>query len=226
MLGGLSPQEFLAGFMTIMVVNLILSGDNAVVIAMASRNLPPDLRKKAIFWGSFVAISLRVVLTLVAVMLLKIPYLQIIGAILLLYVGIKLLTEDDDGKAEMEGHSYLLAAIKTIIMADLIMSLDNILAIAAASKDNTVLLIIGLAVSIPIIICGSQLLVWVMNKFPVFVYIGAGLIAWTAGVMINSDSMVSPYIPMVFQWALPGIFVVLICGWGFLVQRKRKALAS
>ncbi|HWQ89442.1 MAG TPA: TerC family protein, partial [Desulfitobacteriaceae bacterium] len=175
----------------ICIINLILSGDNAVVIALASRNLAAKQRQLAIFWGSAAAIVLRVILTVVAVMLLKIPYLQTIGGLLLVWIGLKLLT-DEEGEDHMEASSSMMTAIKTIVIADLIMSLDNVLAVAAASKGNYLLLILGLAISIPIIIVGSQLLVWLMNKFPPFVYIGAGLIAWTAGEMINTDKKIAP----------------------------------
>lgn len=193
MLGGLTPAEFMTGLFAIMLINLILSGDNAVVIALASRNLPPDQRKKAIFFGSAAAIVLRVILTIVAVVLLAIPFLRAIGGLLLIYIGIKLLT-DEEGDDDLEGSSNLMTAIKTIVIADLIMSLDNVLAVAAVSKGSYLLLIIGLALSIPIIIVGSQLLVWVMNKFPPLVYIGAGLIAYTAGEMINGDGKIAPLI--------------------------------
>jgi len=158
---------------------------------MASRNLPPKQRKTAIIWGSFAAIALRVVLTIIAVILLAIPYIRTIGALLLIFIGIKLLT-DEESKEEMKGSSDIFTAIRTIVIADLIMSLDNVLAVAAASKGSLLLLILGLAISVPIIIAGSQLLVWVMKKFPFFVYIGAGLIAFTAGEMINGDRKVAP----------------------------------
>ncbi|OPX84772.1 MAG: Integral membrane protein TerC family protein [Pelotomaculum sp. PtaB.Bin104] len=189
----MGANEFIAGLLAICVINLVLSGDNAVVIALASRNLPDKQRKLAIFWGSFAAIALRVVLTIVAVMLLKIPYLQTIGGLLLVWIGIKLLVSEED-EEDMEASSNVVTAIKTIVVADLIMSLDNVLAVAAASKGNFTLLIIGLVISIPIIIVGSQLLVWLMNKFPAFVYVGAGLIAWTAGEMINTDKKIAPLI--------------------------------
>jgi len=246
-------QEFITGLITICVVNLVLSGDNAVVIALASRNLPVKQRKLAIFWGSAGAIILRVILTIVAVMLLKIPYLQTVGGLLLIWIGIKLLVEEED-EDEMEASSNMITAIKTIIIADLIMSLDNVLAVAAASKGNYTLLIIGLAISIPIIIVGSQLLVWLMNKFPPFVYIGAGLIAWTAGEMINGDKKIAPLIynfdheklaelykvgveelgsiniphsilnvPESLEWILPAIITVFVCFYGWRVKSRRKA---
>lgn len=187
----METQELIFGLINICIINLILSGDNAVVIALASRNLAGKQRKLAIFWGSAGAIILRIVLTVVAVFLLRIPYLQSIGGLLLVWIGIKLLTDEED-EDDLEASSNMMTAIKTIIIADLIMSLDNVLAVAAASKGNYILLIVGLAISIPIIIVGSQLLVWLMNKFPPFVYIGAGLIAWTAGEMINTDKKIAP----------------------------------
>ncbi|MDD4170346.1 MAG: TerC family protein, partial [Desulfotomaculaceae bacterium] len=172
----MGAQEFLTGLLAICVINLVLSGDNAVVIALASRNLPPKQRRLAIFWGSGAAIFLRVVLTVFAVYLLSIPYLQAIGGLLLIYIGIKLLT-DEEKEDDLEASSNMMTAIKTIVIADLVMSLDNVLAVAAVARDSYLLLIIGLVISIPIIIAGSQLLVWVMTKFPAFVYIGAALIA-------------------------------------------------
>ena len=250
----LSPHEFFTGLLTICIINIVLSGDNAVVIAMASRNLPAKQRKAAIIWGSVAAIALRVGLTIGAVILLNIPYLRTIGAALLVFIGIKLLISDDSNN-EMEASSNILRAIRTIVIADLIMSLDNVLAVAAASKGSLILLILGLAISVPIIIAGSQLLVWVMKKLPFFVYIGAGLIAFTAGEMINGDKKVAPLlydytgheekladmngvsvselqnldvpasvlnIPASLEWVLPVILVVVVCGLGFLINRRRK----
>ena len=189
----MTAADFLTGLLTICVINLVLSGDNAVVIALASRNLPAGQRKTAIVWGSVAAIALRVGLAIVAVLLLQIPFIRTIGAGLLVYIGIKLLTaEESDG--QVEEASSMMAAIRTIVVADLIMSLDNVLAVAAASRGNLLLLIIGLALSVPIIVAGSQLLVWIMQKLPFFVYIGAGLIAYTAGEMINGDRKVAPFL--------------------------------
>jgi len=241
----MSAQEFMAGLLAICFINLILSGDNAVVIALASRNLPPKQRKLAILWGSGAAIFLRVILTVVAVYLLSIPFLQAIGGLLLIYIGIKLLT-DEEGEDDMEASSNMMTAIKTIVIADLVMSLDNVLAVAAVAKDSTLLLIIGLAVSIPIIIAGSQLLVWVMNKFPFVVYIGAGLIAYTAGEMLNGDKKVAPMIynfnheelvelganpnaqsvlniSPSLEWVIPAAITVIVCLIGWRVRSKRAA---
>jgi YjbE family integral membrane protein len=175
---------------SIILANIVLSGDNAVVIAMAARSLPAHQQKKAIFWGSAAAIVMRIILTLIAVQMLKWPYLKIVGALLLLYIGISLLSEDDgedDGHREIGG---MAAAIRTILVADLVMSLDNVLAVAAAAKGNTPLLIIGLAVSIPLIIFGSTLLLKVMERFPIIITLGAALLGFLAGEMLLTDPAV------------------------------------
>ena len=174
---------------SIVLANIVLSGDNAVVIAMAARRLPDSQRNKAIFWGSAAAIVMRILLTLVAIQLLALPYLKIIGAILLVYIGVQLLAEGGD---EEEGdHKQIkdgmMAAVRTILIADLVMSLDNVIAVAAAAKGNTPLLIIGLAVSIPLIIFGSTLLMKVMDRYPIIITMGAALLGFLAGQMVATD---------------------------------------
>lgn len=179
---------------SIILTNIILSGDNAVVIALASRNLPPSQQKKAIFWGSAAAIILRVILTITAVSLLSLPYLKMIGAILLVYIGVQLLNEgDEDG--EMEGKDNIWGAIRTILIADLVMSLDNVVAVAAAAQKGPeetrfLLLLIGLGLSIPLIIFGSTMLLKVMERFPIIITVGAGLLGFLAGEMLVSDPAV------------------------------------
>lgn len=175
----------------IMMINIVLSGDNAVVIAMASRALPPKQQKQAILFGSFGAIILRVILTFFAVMLLELPYLKVIGAVLLLWIGIKMLLPENEDD-ELDAHSNMWAAIKTIIVADFVMSLDNVLGVAAAAKGSLVLLIIGLAVSIPLIIYGSTLILKLMNRYPVVVTVGGGILGWVAGEMLVTDPAVNP----------------------------------
>jgi YjbE family integral membrane protein len=188
----LTPEFWLA-LLQIILINIVLSGDNAVVIALASRSLPPAQQKKAILFGSIGAILLRIVLTFFAVYLLSLPYLKIAGACLLLWIGVNLL-KGEDGDAELEGHSNLAAAIKTIVVADLVMSLDNVIGVAAAAKGNVVLLVVGLAVSIPLIIYGSTLILKLMNRFPIIITIGAALLGWVAGEMAFSD-------PVLKTWA-------------------------
>ena len=151
--------EFWIGLLKIIWINIILSGDNAVVIALAARSLPPDQQKKAIFWGTAAAVILRIVLTVVAVKLLALPYLQIVGGLLLLWIGVQLLGDEDDGEGESREHGSLGAAIRTILIADLVMSLDNVIGVAAAANGNVTLLVIGLAIAIPIVIFGSTLMI-------------------------------------------------------------------
>ena len=175
----------------IIFTNILLSGDNAVVIAMASRNLPKEHQKKAIFWGSAAAILMRIVLTLVAVQLLTVPYLKIIGAILLVYIGVHLMAESDDDE-EMNAPPSIFSAIRTILIADLVMSLDNVVAVAAAADRapdsmRIPLILIGLALSIPLIIFGSTILLKVMEKYPVIITLGAALLGYLAGEMFATD---------------------------------------
>ena len=189
----LSSPEFWLALSQIILINIVLSGDNAVVIALASRSLPPAQQKKAILFGSVGAIVLRIVLTFFAVYLLSLPYLKIAGACLLLWIGVNLL-KGEDGEAELDGHANLAAAIKTIVVADLVMSLDNVIGVAAAAKGNVVLLVVGLAVSIPLIIYGSTLILKLMNRFPIIITVGAALLGWVAGEMAFSD-------PVIKSWA-------------------------
>ena len=185
-----SPAFWLA-LGQIIWINIILSGDNAVVIALAARGLPPKQQKQAIVWGSGAAVVLRIVLTLVAAALLNLPYLQIIGGLLLLYIGVQLLSEGEEEDGGGKEHGGMMAAVRTILIADLVMSLDNVIAVALAAKIDGVvnypLLIIGLAISIPLVIFGSTLMIKLMERFPVIVVLGAGLIGWVAGDAMTHD---------------------------------------
>ena len=216
---------------SIIFTNILLSGDNAVVIALASRNLPPEQQKKAIFWGSAAAIVLRIVLTVTAVQLLSMPYLKIVGAVLLVYIGIQLLADsDDDG--EMHGHSTLFAAIKTILIADLVMSLDNVVAVAAAAQKGPeetrmILLLLGLGLSIPLIIFGSTLLLKVMERFPIIIVLGAALLGLLAGEMFVEDPAIRGFIEAnivephrIFQ--VLGIAIVVLVGY-WLKRKSEKS---
>ncbi len=179
-------------------VNILLSGDNAVVIALAARSLPEDQRKKAIIGGSAAAIALRIVLTIFAVQLLQYPYLKLVGALLLLWIGVQLLIPEDDGEDGIQSHAHLWSAIRTILVADLVMSLDNVIGVAAAAdggppESRLLLLILGLGLSIPMIIFGSQLLLTVMEKYPVIITLGAALLGFVAGEMLVSDRALAPF---------------------------------
>lgn len=169
----------------IIVINMVLSGDNAVVIAMACRNLPVEQRKWGIIWGTAGAVVFRVVLTFVAAWLLQFAYLQIVGGLLLIYIAIHLLAQDEG--EEIEAKNDLISAIKTIIFADVIMSLDNVLGIAAIAGDNFLLLIIGLCVSIPIVVFGATIVLKLMDRFPIIIWIGAGILGYVAGEMFVKD---------------------------------------
>jgi YjbE family integral membrane protein len=216
-----SDATFWAALLSIIVANILLSGDNAVVIALASRNLPPAQQKKAIFWGSAAAIVLRVVLTITAVALLTLPYLKIVGAILLIYIGVQLLA-DSDGEEHLEGQTSIWAAIRTILIADLVMSLDNVLAVAAAAQKGPeetrlLLLIIGLGMSIPLIIFGSAMLLKVMERFPIIITLGAGLLGLLAGGMLVEDPAIKDSIQEALgdaklAFEVIGVAIVILVG--------------
>jgi len=183
----LQNADFWIGLMKIIWINIILSGDNAVVIALAARSLPENQQRQAIMFGSGAAVVLRIALTVVAATLLELSFLQIIGGILLLYIGAQLLSDDgDEGEGEVEKAS-MFAAIRTILVADIVMSLDNVIAVAAAAKGNMTLLILGLAISIPMVVFGSALMIKLMARFPIIVTFGACLIGWVGGETIASD---------------------------------------
>ena len=185
----------------IILIDVLLGGDNAVVIALACRRLPPGLRTKGIIWGTVGAIVLRVILIFFALTLLAIPFLKIVGAILLVWIGVKLLAPDDEGHGEITGSDKLWTAVKTIIVADLVMSIDNVIAIAGAAQGagehRMALVIFGLLVSIPIIVWGSQLVIKLMDRFPFIIILGGMLLGWIAGTMAVTDPAVVPYMPLV-----------------------------
>jgi len=183
----LQDTDFWIGLIKIIWINIILSGDNAVVIALAARSLPAEQQKKAIMFGSGAAVVLRIALTVVAAWLLALSYLQIIGGILLLWIGTQLLGGEDEEEGEGGEKAGLWVAIRTILIADLVMSLDNVIAVAAAAKGSMTLLILGLAISIPLVIFGSKLMIKLMDRFPVIITLGAALIGWVGGETIVSD---------------------------------------
>ena len=185
-------------------VNLLLSGDNAVVIALAARSLPAKQQKLAVLWGSGAAIVMRVILTIFAVALLQLPWLKLIGGVLLLWIGVKLIVPEDGGE-NIESSDNLLQAVKTILIADLVMSLDNVIAVAAAAEQGPpdakfALLIIGLALSIPIVIFGSTLMLKVMGRFPVIITLGAALLGWIAGDIMVTDPAIAGWIKSNAAW--------------------------
>jgi YjbE family integral membrane protein len=227
----ITTAAFWVALGSIIFTNIILSGDNAVVIALAARSLRPDQQKKAIFWGSAAAIVLRIVLTLVAVQLLQLPYLKMVGALLLFYIGVQLLLEEEEEVEE--GHEperkSMLSAVRTILIADLVMSLDNVIAVAAAAKDSVTLLVIGLGISIPLIIFGSTLLLKLMERFPIIITLGGALLGYLAGEMLVTD-------PAVAQWYGPvshtianiagALGAVLVVAVGVLIRRRNQQGAA
>lgn len=212
-------------FLQIMLINIVLSGDNAVVIALASKNLPLHQRKQAIWWGAFGAIGLRLVLTVVAVFLLAVPYIQAAGSLLLLWIAVKLLA-DDDNHANVKQASSLGKAIWTIIVADLVMSLDNVLAIAAKAQGDISVIIVGIGLSIPIIIWGSTLVMNLLHKFPILVYAGAGILGYTAGEMFVSDEKMQDFVlhhNVTAHWSIPVVTTIFVILAGFFWKKSLAA---
>ncbi len=189
----LLTSQFWLGLGAIIWVNIILSGDNAVVIALAARSLPVHQQRLAVIWGAAAAVVLRIILTIVAVELLKLPYLKLLGGVLLLWIAVKLLVPEDDGGDGIKSSSNLLAAIKTILIADLVMSLDNVIAVAAVAKGSIVLLVLGLLISIPLVVFGATMLMKLMESYPVIITVGAALIGYVSGEMLVTD-------PVVVEW--------------------------
>jgi YjbE family integral membrane protein len=186
MLEEFASQVFWLNLLKIIGVNIILSGDNAVVIALAARSLPQRQQKAAVLWGSGAAVVMRIILTVFAVALLTLPWLKIIGSLLLFWIGIKLLVPED-GDEDISASDNLMAAIKTILIADLVMSIDNVIAVAAAAQGSLTLLILGLGISIPLVIFGSTMLLHLMERWPIIITIGGGLLGFVAGEMLVTD---------------------------------------
>jgi YjbE family integral membrane protein len=223
-----STAQYLIPLAEIVGINIVLSGDNAVVIAMAASTLPVGQQKKAIVWGSGAAIVMRILLTLTAVALLSVPYLKLVGSVVLIWIGIRLLDADaSNDEGEIKSGASLLAAIRTILFADVVMSLDNVLGVAAAAEGNIPLLIIGLGLSIPVVIFGANVLLRLMQRFPVIITLGAVLIGYVGGEMAVSDPAISGWVDLNFH-ALQAI-VPIACGalvllvGKFLGARKKTA---
>jgi YjbE family integral membrane protein len=232
----LTPEFWLAVGQIIMI-DILLGGDNAVVIALACRNLPPDLRRKGILWGTAGAIVLRVVLIFFALSLLSLPYLKLVGALLLLWIGVKLMIPEEEGHGDLHGSDKLMGAIKTIIVADFVMSVDNVIGIAGAAQGagheghQMPLVIFGLLVSIPIIVWGSGLVLKLMDRFPIIITVGAMLLGWIAGTLCVGDPALKPYLPesetLHYAAGVGGALLVLAMGkalvWRAAAQAKTQA---
>jgi len=221
-------------------INLLVSGDNAVMIALAARSLPAEQQKLAVFWGSAAAVILRIILTIFAVALLTLPWLKLVGGALLLWIGVKLLAPGKD-RIEFSAHDKLWLAIRTILIADLVMSLDNVIAVAAAANaaaptpdlENMkyVLLILGLAISIPIVIFGSVLMLKVMERFPVFIALGAALLGWIAGDIMVTDPAIAGWVQQHAAWlrewhAAPIAGAIIVTAIGSWMRREGRTSGS
>lgn len=214
----------------IIMIDILLGGDNAVVIALACRKLPPAQRVKGILWGTAGAIILRVVLIAFALTLLQVPYLKLVGAALLVWIGVKLLApQDEDEHSNIQGSDRLWAAVKTVIIADLVMSVDNVIAIAGAAtgageKHQLPLVIFGLLVSVPIIIWGSQMVLKLMDRFPIIITVGGMLLGWIAGTMAHSDPALQDWLPQTSVWSYSmGIAgAVLVYGAGLVIRGRAR----
>ena len=217
---------FWVAVLQIIAIDIVLGGDNAVVIALASRRLPEQQRSKAIFWGVFGAIALRVILIFFALQLLQIHYLKIVGALLLLWIGVKMLKPEDGGEHDIDASTSLMGAIKTIIIADAVMSLDNVIAIAAASKDSLLLVVFGLVVSVPIIVWGSKLVLKLMDRWPFVIVGGAALLGWIAGGMAVHDAVIKDWVVAnmpLLEWIGPAVGTVLVVALAKIVYRAKPA---
>lgn len=224
----LFSPEFLSGLLAIILLDLVLAGDNAIVIAMAASRLPKPLQKKAIFWGTFGAIAVRFVLTAVVVYLLKIPGLMLAGGLLLLPIAWSLLRHDPEVDPNISAGRTFWSALRTIIVADALMGMDNVLAIAGASKGHLGLVIIGLLVSVPLVVWGSTLILKLIDRFPMIMYVGAAAIAFTAARMIGDDHWISGWFDAnpLAQYALDALLVIGICAGGWLLQRRKQRLRA
>ena len=221
-----SSPAFWVAALQIIVINLLLSGDNAIVIALACRNLPEKQRRWGVILGAGAAVGLRIILTFFAIQLLTLPWLKVIGGILLVWIGVKLIADDSGGEHDVKASDKLLAAVWTITVADLVMSIDNVLGVAAAAKGSLFLLVFGLVVSVPIVIGGSQIIMKLIERFPLLVVAGGGLLGYVAAEMMITDPIVIDWVKAQgewIQWAAPiaGILSVIgIAQW--LKTRNRR----
>ena len=231
MLETLVSPEFWIGLGVIIWVNIILSGDNAVVIALAARSLPKHQQKQAIFWGAGAAVVLRIALTIVAVKLLEFPYLKLVGGAALLWIAVKLLVPQDEDDGEVAASTQLWGAVKTILIADLIMSTDNVIAVAAAAKGSILLLVLGLVISIPLVIFGATLLMVLMERYPIIITLGAAVLGWTAGEMGVTDPALADWVKANAHWLdwiapVVGAVLVVVVGKALACRKEPKGEAS
>ncbi|SDT37173.1 integral membrane protein, YjbE family [Paenibacillaceae bacterium GAS479] len=221
-------MEWLGPLLTIIFIDLMLAGDNAIVIALAARNLPKHQQKKAVIWGTFGAIAIRMVATLLVVYLLDVPWLHLAGGLLLVWIAYKLLVQEDSSHDNIKAGSTLGSAIWTIVIADAAMGIDNVLAVAGASHGNVWLVIIGLIISIPIVVWGSTLFIKLIEKFPWILYIGSAVLAYTAAKMITSEKKLADFFGAngMPEWLFMAIIVIVVIGAGVLKNTMQKNKAE
>lgn len=223
----LFTPEFWSALLAIVVIDLVLAGDNAIVIGMTARNLPADQQKKAILWGTVGAIIIRALATLAVVWLLKIPGLLLAGGLLLIWISLKLLLQEDSHE-NAKASGSLGAAIWTIIVADTAMGLDNVIAVAGAAHGDFLMVIIGLVISVPIMVWGSTLILKLMERFPIIIYIGSAVLAYTAAGMVTTEKFLSPFFTA-YSWVKWLFIIVVVAGvllTGWLNSRKQKRAAN
>lgn len=216
-------MDFLSALAAIVLIDLVLAGDNAIVIALAARSLPSNLQTKAIFWGTFGAIALRSTMTLFVVWLLDIPGLMLAGGLLLVWIAWKLIAPtSSDGHENIKPATNFWTAIKTIVIADAVMGIDNVLGVAGAAHGSFLLVVLGLLISIPIIVFGSKLVLKWMERFPAIIYLGAGVLAYTAAKMITGEPLIQEYLVMdgAISAAIYTLLLAGIVGGGYLANRR------
>lgn len=218
--------EMLSALLMIIVIDLVLAGDNAIVIGMAARNLPKEQQKKAVIWGTVGAVVIRAVATLAVVWLLAIPGLLLVGGLFLVWIAIKLLTEEKSHDNVKAG-TTLAAAIRTIVIADAVMGIDNILAVAGAAEGSFALVVVGLAISVPVMVWGSTLVLKLIEKYPVTMYIGAAVLAFTAAKMVVDEKFIKAFIGEGFlKWTIVAVIVVIVMAVGMAIKKDRAKKAA
>ncbi len=217
--------EFFSALLAIIVIDLVLAGDNAIVIALAARGLPPERQKQVIVWGTVGAIVIRALMTLAVVWLLNIPGLMLFGGLLLIWIAYKLIVSNAESKhhTDQNSNAGLWAAIKTIIIADAVMGIDNVLGVAGAAHGSFLLVVLGLLISVPIMVLGSSLVLKWIERFPSIIYIGAAVLAWTAASMITKEQWLTTYIDMqgAIKWAVYGLAMGVVLMLGYIRNKTR-----
>lgn len=214
--------QFFTALMTIVFIDLILAGDNAIVIGLAARNLPKHQQKQAVIWGTLGAVGIRIIATLLVVKLLAVPWLNLVGGVLLLWIAYKLLVQEDDHDNIKAGNT-LWQSVRTIIIADAAMGLDNVIAVAGAAEGETILVILGLIISVPIVVWGSTLFIKLVNRFEWIVYIGSAVLAFTAAKMITHEKSFHAFFETkLYYWSFLIIMIIITVAAGYLTNQNKK----